>query len=112
MIKKKYELVRDKVRRQAHLVFKKIKRQSSREITNQDIQLMLAEYSSTFCQVLRDEEIEKLHNLIAKLSEQQMQIIRMKFWEGMTEREIAINLGQSDSWVHRRIHEAYKVMRA
>lgn len=112
MLKKKYEAVRAKVEHQAHLVFKKFKQSNSRELTNQDVQLMLAEYATTFLQVLRPEEVDKLHTLMARLNEEQMMVINMKFWKGMTEREMATELNRSPSWVHRKLHEALSAMRA
>lgn len=110
-VKTQYELLRKKIETQAHLVFKKFKAVPNREVSNQDIALLLAEYSTNFTGTLSEEKIEQIHRCLVKLDEPQMMVVKMTYWEGKSEREIAVIIGKSDSWVHRKLHEAYAKMR-
>lgn len=107
-----YELLRKKIASQAHLVFKKFKPTSSREVSNQDITLLLAEYSTNFTGTLSEEKIEQIHACLIKLSEGQMQVVKLKYWEGKSLREIGDIVGKSHQWVHDTLEQAYEKMRA
>ena len=110
VVKKQYELLRDKIEHQAHLVLKKFKPNKGSEVSNQDISLLMAQGATQY-QSLSEEEQEKVNTLLVKLDKTGMEIIRLTHWEGKSLREIGLIMGKSHQWVSDQLEKAYSTMR-
>ena len=104
--------VRNKLLLQANRVLKKFKPTTSREISNSELMISLYQYA-----VSKDipneygDKMEWLHERLVKLNETQMEMIRLRFWEGMSYRQIGDKVGHNQMYVLRKIAEALNVLR-
>lgn len=84
---------------------------NKRELTNQDIALIMAQYSLTHLSTLSDEKREMLDDLLTKLDQQRFDIVSMYFWGGKSMEQIAQVYSKSKMWVSRKLKESYEIMR-
>jgi RNA polymerase sigma factor (sigma-70 family) len=57
------------------------------------------------------EEIERLRACMAELPDPYATVIRLRYWDDQTLKEIAETLGEGKSWVHRVIQKGEKMLR-
>lgn len=87
--------------------------------TNTALSKMLAEaewnelsYEDILIGVQRDDALkEKLKNAIRQLSPRQMELIQLKFFEGLSYEQIAIRTSQTVKTAYNTIYDAIKVLR-
>lgn len=105
-----YERVRDRILHQAELVLNKFKPSSSREITNQEIALLLYSYStgSTPC----ERKLELVHAGLAKLSIRQMAIVNKVYFQGMSQVEVAREMKVSKQYIEQELSRAFKIIKS
>jgi RNA polymerase sigma factor (sigma-70 family) len=59
-----------------------------------------------------ENQLEWLHDRLANLSPDQMNLYVMKFQDGLSEREIGKKLGISNATVNRKLHKMFDDLRA
>ena len=112
-----YDKLRSKVLLQASRVLRKLKplrsQSEKREVTNAEIELVNFQYAiqGQATDEVGVEHNEWVHDVISGFSQVEMDIYRMKFFDGATEREIAVNLGLAKTTLRRRIDEMYAKFR-
>lgn len=112
----KQERLRNKLRIQADKVMRKFKYPRIREISNQEVELALYQYSS--CEQSLNEygerEMEWIHDRMAKLTVEEMAVITKRYWEAKSYAIIGNELGHfhDPKWAHRRIAEVLTKLRA
>lgn len=111
-----YEKITDHIYRQIAIISKKLKSaKNSREVTNKEIELLL-------CKTLvannhegwndhTEALIEEMHTRLTRLSEAQMYLINLRYWECLTIRQIAIKLNQPKSNVARTLAKCLETLR-
>ena len=62
-------------------------------------------------EMLADEELRKLYAAMSKLTERQQDVIQLYFYKGLTQDEIADELGISQAAVHRMMDRGLKMLR-
>lgn len=114
-IKIQYEKVKFKIQKQLLILHNKICNEDPEiEQTNQETALLMSfeavEKYPTNPRMLR--LISKMHDRIAKrLDASEVEIIRLRFYDGKTMQEIAELKGMSTSWVHMRLNEILNKLR-
>lgn len=112
MINQKCKVLGDKVKRQAGIVFRKFKsKKTYREVTNKDVEIALA-CSSIWPAKISDEQQDMLSDRLVRLNEKQMHIIRLYYYEGKTQEEIACLFGRERCWTSRQIKKCLEIMKA
>ena len=111
----RYERLTDKIEYQSHLVYNKfLKNQKpSRELTNAYIQLALFQYKEPIVQSDSEniERTEWLREALSHLFKYEMEIIKMRHWEGKTHDEIAVAFKKTRRWAAWRLNKIYDKMR-
>lgn len=114
-IKNSCKIVSKKIKANAHHILKKFKpkRTRYREITNYDLDYALKCYLADKMpqRSLTDEQLEDLDDRMARLDKDQMMIIRLYYYEGKTQDEIATFFGRDQSWVCRQVQLCLGIMR-
>ena len=111
--------LKDKLIKQFDLVSKKFKpkknrEESNRELTDFEVQVALYHYSTAkdSFNEYGEKNLEWLHDRLATLTERQMDIIRLKFWEGRSLYQIAeIMMMKHHEAVSRELHKIYEVLK-
>lgn len=106
----RYERISDKLQYQTHLVLRKLlKKKQGREVTNADIQLALFQYKNPSVQSDPDsiERLESLREGLTHLFKYEMEMVKLKHWEGMSNLEIARHFKKSESWVVWKMSKIY-----
>ena len=62
-------------------------------------------------EMLADKELQKLYAAMSKLTERQMEVVQLYFYKGMTQQEIAEELGIRQQSVDRIMKQAVKKLR-
>lgn len=105
--------LRNKLLLQAQRVMKKIKpKRDSREISNSELTIALFQYAVSGD--IPDEyglKREWLHDKLAKLTPEQMELIRLRFFEGLSYNEIGKSTGHNQKYAERHLKEALDVLR-
>ena len=97
--------------KQSRLILSKIKRKVGKELTNQDIPILLTNYSLHNVSEMKEHEIEELHDRMTRLTITEMDLINLRHWCGRTLDEIGTIFGQDRVWAHRNLNKAYEKMR-
>ena len=106
------DVIRKKLLLQFNLVQRKFKLEKSRELTNQDIQIALYQYSIGGLDNERNQsQIEWIHSQVAKLTKEEMEIIRLRFWEGMSLEKIAQATASNPSKVYRTLNDIFEQLK-
>lgn len=109
-IKGQYLRLKDRIHHQIALISKKIcKQEKTKELTNQEVALSLYQIASH--EPIPDKVFEQVDRLICKLNIEQVNLIRMHYFEGKTIREIAGIKGKSETGVWKDIHHLLEIMR-
>ena len=58
-----------------------------------------------------EEEVERIHTLVAAMPEESREVIRLKIYAGLTFDEVAETLGFSSSTAKRRYYEGLESLR-
>jgi len=110
-IKEKLDIVKRKIGRNSRRVLRKFSHNKRRELTNQDLTIALS-YSAAWPKCsLTEEQMEDLDDRLARLSQKEMHIVRLYFYEGKTQDEIGGLFGHNRSWACRQIQRCLDVMR-
>jgi RNA polymerase sigma factor (sigma-70 family) len=83
------------------------------ELTDEHLQLY-TEQSPEQVSLHREEDIllqQRITNAIQRLSERKQELIRMKYFEGMSYADIAAKTGLSERTIYNKVHEAIKELR-
>lgn len=118
MLKKKADLVREKLLRQASLVLAKLKpfrsSQDKKEVTNQEVQIMLYQYSSSENANFSDDEFDRIHSALSKLDNEQMEVLKRRYWGAESFGVIGNALGHfghaGHKWASRKEAEALSIL--
>jgi len=114
-LKTQLDLVREKLLNQFLLVSEKFHAEFSREITNQEIQVALYQYSTSepSHNEYGEKDLEWLHKRLVKLNKEDMSIITKRFWEAKSYAIIGNELGHphDPKWAYRRLNEVYNKIR-
>lgn len=107
-----YEKLKQRVLDQASKVFKnfKPKKTSYKEVTNQDVILLLASYSVFRPTDYDDSKIEDLHERLSRLNKTEMQMITLMYWQGKTQDQISEEMKMSQQWVSWKFKKIYEKM--
>lgn len=114
-LQSKYEMLRAHILQKASLVAKKLeKRPGSREVTNQETALEL--YAETLTSPMeitpeRQADLEALHERMTRLSQRQMELIRLRYFEARLWSEIAFEMGIDEREVLRLHKRALKKLK-
>ena len=114
MRKSQSQKVREKLIRQFHLVSKKFKQNSSRELTNQDIQIALYQYSSSHpsSNEYGEKNLEWIHDRLTRLTERQMDMITLRFFKAYSLSDIAEEMMiNHPETVSRELTKIYDILR-
>lgn len=110
------ELVQAKLLLQAKRVLTKLKpKKNSREITNEEIEIALYQYSSSgnVKNEYGDEMFEWLHERLCLLSQEQMDILKKRYWEASSFAIIGNEMGHfhDPKWAQRKLDEILRILR-
>lgn len=106
---------KDRVRKITKGILAKISKQkrnmNAREVSNEEVALVMAQYSITHLSTISDEDRDRLDEMLTRLDQQLFDIVSLYFWGGKTLEQIAETYGKSHTWVGNKLTEAYEVMR-
>lgn len=109
----------EKIKRLTKGILKKIERNKKnlydRELSNEDIALVIAQYSAVHTSTISDEDRDRLDDMLVKLDKIHFDVVNMYYWGGKTMQEIGEQYGHGGSsgkkWTSRKLVEAYEIMR-
>ena len=81
---------------------------SQREMSNEEVEILLYNYSTQdFREQIPEEKLEKLHEALASLSEEEMVVIKGRYWEAKSLVVIANELGHyhDHKWTTRKLSD-------
>lgn len=106
------EKIKNKLLKQAKLIMSKIKPQNNqREVSNHEMELLLVQYSVFGKHAeISEERMEELHRRLARLDKSQMELVSLRYWDGMTFREIAKVVGVSHDTVNRHMNQVLEIL--
>ena len=115
-LKTQTDRLKEKLLKQYALVASKFKPSRSKEISNQEVMIALYQYSTSepSTNEYGERDLEWLHDRLVLLTQDQMAVIKKRFWEAKSFAIIANELGhlQDPMWASRKMDEALKVLRA
>lgn len=116
MIKRQYGLFREHIQKQLYLIFKKISKQgNSRELTNKETELLLYQALDNKWRenwsINHEEAIESLHQSLTNLNESQMKLLTLRYWEGLSIRQMAKLLNKPTTTIYREIQNCLEILR-
>ncbi|MBW8682855.1 RNA polymerase sigma factor [Chitinophaga rhizophila] len=86
---------------------------TGQELTDEHLEL-LTEQSPEQLSLLREADAvqqQKITNAIEQLSDRKQQLIRMKYFEGLSYAQMAVATGLSERTIYNKVHEAIKELR-
>ena len=113
---KQADIIRSKLLIQAKRVLRKLKpSKSQRELSNQEIEIALYQYSTSngLPNEYGENMMEFLHDKLCKLTEEQMAIIKKRYWEAKSFAVIGNEMGHlhDHKWAYRKIEDILDILR-